>query len=284
MTLTLSNYLDPETEAHYAFYHAFQEISTIPHCHDFYELFLVVNGRIQHIINNTTQKLTAGTLIFIRPDDVHYYRQDKNNDCQLINLSFAEKTMQDFLDYVGKGFEHTQFLDSLLPLSLILTMGQKKQVQLKLENLKQIPFNDKLKSRTNLRILLFELFTQYFLQEKSSLFEGAPAWFNKLCRQLQEPKNMMGGIETAHDLVNVTPEHMARMFKKYTDKTPTQYINNLRLNYSLNLLLYTDLSILEIALEISFDSLSHYYHLFKKQYGHPPAKVRKINQRSLIPK
>ena len=175
LRLKATDYLDPETEAHYAFYHAFQEISTIPHCHDFYELFLVVNGRIQHIINNTTQKLSAGTLIFIRPDDVHYYRQDRNNDCQLINLSFAKTTMNDFLSYVGEGFHHTQLLTSPLPPSLSLTLGQKEQIQLKLENMKHIPFDNKFQARTNLRILLFEIFTKYFSQDETILFESAPA-------------------------------------------------------------------------------------------------------------
>lgn len=283
LRLKATDYLDPETEAHYAFLHAFQEISTTPHCHDFYEIFLVVNGRVQHIVNDTIQYLDAGDLTFIRPDDVHYYRQDGSSECQLINLSFAQETMQGFLSYVGEGFHSTYLLTNAIPPSVALTPAHKDQVQARLEHLREIPIHKKQKARTNLRILLLDLFTQYFIQEQIYSIDGAPEWFNKLVRDLQEPQNFIGGIEAAYALADVSPEHMARTFKKFTQQTPTQFINELRLNYSVNLLLYTDRPILDIALETGFDSLSHFYHLFKEQFGYAPAQFRKMNQRNLIP-
>ena len=283
LRLKAIDYLDPETEAHYVFFHAPQEITTVSHCHDFYELFLVVNGRIQHCVNQTTQHLTAGALTFIRPNDVHHFRQERNNDCQLINLAFAPKTIQDLFNYLGNGFRHVQFLTASLPPTITLTLPVKNQVQGKLENLKRIPLHQKQKSRTALRILLFELLMHYFAPERPLSTNDAPEWFNKLCHDLQKPEHFVNGIETAHILANVTPEHLARTFKKYANKTPTQFINEQRLNYAANLLLHTDRPILEITLEVGFNSLSHFYHLFKEQFMISPAQFRKKNQRSLIP-
>lgn len=283
LRLKAADYLDPETEAHYAFLHAFQEISTVPHCHDYYEIFLVVNGRLHHIINHTTNLLSEGALTFIRPDDIHYFQQFEGHECQLINLAFAEETMKDFLSYLGEGYEHSTLLDSPLPPSINLPLANKNQIQAKMEALKSIPVHQKNKARSHMRILIFELLTHYFYQEQIQNIEGAPIWFNQLCRDLQKPENFAGGVDSAYALVEISPEHMARTFKKFTHKTPTQYINELRLNYSVNLLLYTDFTILEIALEVGFDSLSHFYHLFKAQFGHAPAQYRKRNQRNLIP-
>lgn len=284
LRLKAVDYLDPETEAHYAFFRAPQEITTVPHCHDHYELFLVTNGRIKHIVNQTTQQLEAGALTFIRPDDTHYFRQDRNNDCQLINLSFANETLQDLLNYLGDGFQYSHFLTAPLPPTVMLPLPIKNQVQDKLENLNRIPLHHKQKTRTALRILLFELITHYLSPERPFPIEDSPEWFNKLCRDLQKPEHFSGGIEAAHRLADVTPEHLARTFKKYTHKTPTQYINEQRLNYAANLLLHTDNAILEIALDVGFDSLSHFYHLFKDKFAISPAQFRKLNQRSLIPR
>lgn len=284
LRLKAVDYLDPVTEAHYAFFRAAEEITTVPHCHDFYEMFLVVNGRIRHIVNEVTQQLTAGALTLIRPDDIHHFCQDRNSECQLINLSFAQKTMNDLLNYLGGGFQNSQFLTAPLPFTVTLPLAIKKQVQENLENLNRIPHQHKQETRTALRILLFELFIHYFTPERPFPIEGSPEWFNKLCRELQKLENFAGGVETAYRLADVTPEHMARTFKKYTNKTLTQFINEHRLNYAANLLLHTDRPILEIALDVGFDSLSHFYHLFKEHFDVSPAQFRKMNQRRLIPR
>ena len=43
------------------------------HCHDFYEFFLVTKGRALHIVNDTVQTVSRGSLVFVRPDDAHCY-------------------------------------------------------------------------------------------------------------------------------------------------------------------------------------------------------------------
>ena len=43
------------------------------HCHDFYEFFLVTKGRALHIVNDTVQTVSRGSLVFVRLDDAHCY-------------------------------------------------------------------------------------------------------------------------------------------------------------------------------------------------------------------
>ncbi|SHH72406.1 helix-turn-helix domain-containing protein, partial [Clostridium grantii] len=47
--------------------------------------------------------------------------------------------------------------------------------------------------------------------------------------------------------------------------------------YAKNLLTNTNMSILDISMESGFENLSHFYHLFKKNFQVTPAKFRKIN-------
>ena len=46
--------------------------------------------------------------------------------------------------------------------------------------------------------------------------------------------------------------------------SPTQYINELRMSYAENLLLNTDMEIVDISLEIGLDNVSYFYDLFKR--------------------
>ena len=283
LRLSAIDYLDPVTEAHYAFFQASQEITTVPHCHDFYELFLVVNGRINHHVNGTKQLVKNGDLTFIRPEDVHYFCQDIDSQCQLINLSFSQQTILDLINYLGDGFAHQHLLGQELPPSVLLTPTEKNQVQSQLEHLNNIHLHQKNLIRTTMRVILLEILTRYFPSKKRSQSEDMPQWLEEICQVMQEPQNFAIGVSKLYDLAAVTPEHISRSFKKHLDVTPTQYINDLRLNYAAKLLLHSNKTILDISLEAGFESLSHFYHLFNQKFEQSPAHFRKSSQKSLIP-
>lgn len=44
------------------------------HTHDFYEIFLVAEGKAIHEVNGSSQLLSKGSLVYIRPSDTHYYK------------------------------------------------------------------------------------------------------------------------------------------------------------------------------------------------------------------
>ena len=73
---------------------------------------------------------------------------------------------------------------------------------------------------------------------------------------------------------NRTPEHICRAFRKYLNMTPMTYINAKRLNYAANLLRHSDKEIIDIAYESGFQSVSHFYQLFKKEYQISPLMYR----------
>ena len=54
-----------------------------------------------------------------------------------------------------------------------------------------------------------------------------------------------------------------------------EFINELRINHAARLLADSDLGISEIAFELKFQSLSRFYHLFKRQYACTPVEYRK---------
>ncbi len=85
------------------------------------------------------------------------------------------------------------------------------------------------------------------------------------------------------DISGKTKEHLSREFKKYFGITPTKFINNLKLNYSANLLTSMDESIPFISFESGFENLSHFYHLFKLKYDISPNRFRQLKRKNSIP-
>ncbi len=89
--------------------------------------------------------------------------------------------------------------------------------------------------------------------------------------------NYVGSMEVGNAARQlwVSPNYLARLFKKQFGLTPTQYITGLRVGKAAELLGQTDASILEIAYMTGFKSLSSFYKCFKEQTGHTPKEHRK---------
>jgi AraC-like DNA-binding protein len=69
--------------------------------------------------------------------------------------------------------------------------------------------------------------------------------------------------------------YFRKMFKQYTGIAPVQYHLDLKIQRAREMLLYTDLSIKEIAFELGFRSIHYFSRLFRKKTGITPSDIRK---------
>ncbi|WP_162463052.1 helix-turn-helix domain-containing protein [Paenibacillus psychroresistens] len=274
--------IDPETEAHF-FYHKSLKSITGEHDHDFFELFLITEGNVYHIINGTRELITEGSLVFIRPDDVHYYEKHGIKDCQLLNLAFPKVTLEALYQYLGKGFYIEKLLNSKTPPYTILSRIEINQMISRFQMLATIPNELKQEKKTELRALLAEIFINYYSERHQDIQSSIPEWLENLNQDMKKTENFIAGLPRLHELSSKSPEYLCRMIKKYYEKTPTQWVNDFRLNYAVNLMTYTDDDILVVCLDSGFENLSHFYHLFKKKFHVSPSKYRKLNRKVAIP-
>lgn len=274
--------LDPQAEIHYAFHRSLKDI-TVKHTHDFYEIFLIAKGKVQHEINDKKQILEKGTMVFMRPSDVHYYQKYENWDVELINLAFPKTAIDELLNYLGQGFDSDRLLKSKLPPSIILSGTEKNILIKRFEKLHLLPLERKTEVRTTLRILLAEIMTNYFSKSFWEERSSVPRWLEETRSEMQKKENFVTGFSAMTKISDKSKEHLCREFKRHFELTPTEYINDLRLNYSANLLMTTDESIPFISLESGFENLSHYYHLFKNKFEVSPGDFRKKHRKNVIP-
>jgi AraC family transcriptional regulator, dual regulator of chb operon len=273
--------IDAEMEFHYNFYAQIKNLTDI-HNHDFYEIFLVVYGSIIHCVNGTSLCLQKGSLVFMRPEDIHYYKLNGDNNCGLINIAFPAQTLNALFDYLGHGFEAERLINSKLPPMVVLSSSENEAAKARLESINLLPRDNKKKFKTEVRILLLEFFTKYFPQKQEQKTKPALQWLEQLKIEMLKKENFTAGVAAMFSLTTKSTEHVCRMFKEFYQQTPSQYINELRLNYAANLLTNSDEAIVDISLESGFENLSHFYHQFKKKFNMSPARFRKTYQRSAI--
>jgi AraC family cel operon transcriptional repressor len=92
--------------------------------------------------------------------------------------------------------------------------------------------------------------------------------------ELEKLSNLAAGMTFLRKQTGKTKEHICRSFRKHLNTTASEYINALRLNYVANMLLHSDREILDLAWDVGFCNISHFYHLFKESFHVSPRRFR----------
>ncbi len=81
-------------------------------------------------------------------------------------------------------------------------------------------------------------------------------------------------LDEISDLVSMTVPSFCRYFKKITNKTFTQFVNEYRLVHASKLLAEQPMSITEVCYESGFNNFSHFNKSFKAFTGQNPSEYR----------
>ncbi len=79
-------------------------------------------------------------------------------------------------------------------------------------------------------------------------------------------------------LSNMTVPAFCRYFKKISNKTFTQFVNEFRIVYACKLLVEQPISITDICYEAGFNNFSHFNRQFKEATGQSPSAYRKTSK------
>ena len=75
-------------------------------------------------------------------------------------------------------------------------------------------------------------------------------------------------------MVHLSPDYAGRIFREATGTALHQYIVHKRMKYALTLLRSTNKSVAEIAVEVSYENVSHFISNFRDCFGETPKKLR----------
>ena len=76
----------------------------------------------------------------------------------------------------------------------------------------------------------------------------------------------------------VGKRQLERLFAQYFDKTPQRFYLELRLEQAREMLIYSDQSIIEIAVSVGFGSTSHFAGWFRRTFGILPSAMRRVRR------
>ena len=247
------------------------------HTHNHFEFFIVTNGLALHMINDSVQPIEKGDFFFIRPADVHCYDFYHSENFSIRNLGFSQQIYQNVNLFLNRSARLKEMSQGEFPPKVHLEGDNFEKVMELLSEISRMkgkahPRHIRYHAQCVIALFLEDYFFHYETDEAS---DYGPGWLDALLENMQKPENFQEGYKKMCLLAPCSPNHLCRTMKKLYGKTPTQYINEQRLNYSVYLLTQTDLDILDICDTCGFSNLSHFYHLFKKQFGLSPLEYRR---------
>lgn len=243
-----------------------------PHDHNFYEILVVAKGNSIHTVNDDVQILKAGDMILIRPSDTHSFSPySKNSDIyEFYNIHISCKHMETQYRY-SAGLK-AKIEEPKLP--VIVNLGTKNLIYIsqKLKKMNSMNFGEE---RNFLYYSILKDALWHILETTHSPLENEmPEWFKNYLVFISKPDVFVLDYSEISAKANVTESYLWKMFKKHINMSPTEYINNLRLEYAYELIRNSIYSLGEIAITTGFNSYSYFYRKFTEKYSISPKKVR----------
>ena len=89
-------------------------------------------------------------------------------------------------------------------------------------------------------------------------------------------------LEDISGVLNINPSYFCRLFKTATGASFCEYLNFVRISKSEKLFKSSERSIMEIAMDVGFSSVTYFNRMFKKVKGCTPSVYRKAQNTSVL--
>lgn len=241
----------------------------LEHSHNFYELFVVLNGEFVEVINNQEFILQKGTVRFVKPEDKHYFRKVTDGVSVLRNMALNTSFFQNI--FTNSGYVYNEALFKPFQISEGMLESYKEKTTI---------LSETSSTEIQKRFIVKSIFENFIISRMNFKPKSSkiPLWLSSAYVDIEKDEQFLKGIKAFVALSTKSQEHFTREFKKYYNITPSEYINKLKLKKATELLTSTDKKILDIIFECGFDNVSYFNRVFKSKFGVTPSNFRDINR------
>ncbi len=251
------------------------------HWHEELQFCCVTRGAVTFSVNENTYELHTGDGIFINSGYLHMARPIEDPDSTYICLDIHPRLLCGF---AGSVLEQKYVLPALEDPALVcqpLYQSEPWQAAL-LQHIEEIYQESEQKNPGCALFITARLYEMFGLILRHRP-EAPPV---RHWSQANVVAQKILGYLTDHYREKITLTQVAgaaaytegeccRIFKRFTGETIFNYLRELRLEQSIQLLTTTDKSISEIAYGCGFQSPSYYIEAFGRQFGCTPGEYRK---------
>ncbi|KYH03781.1 MULTISPECIES: AraC family transcriptional regulator [Chryseobacterium] len=253
------------------------------HYHPEIELVYVeaVNG-IRHVGKNISG-FTDSDLLLIGSNVPHLnFDYGIQTECRQLVLQMRESFLQDIILPVPE-FENIKNLLERSYLGLSFSGETKNTVVEKLQAIKDKNSFESLVGLIEiLQILAHSTEVKELNKEDTRIkwFLNDKIRMGTIYDYIHENYDRKPNVNEVAQVVSLSTPAFCRYFKKQTNMTFTDFVNNYRINQA-KIFLLKDQSVTEVCFQVGFESLSYFNKLFKQHTGETPSEFKKKHFRPI---
>lgn len=228
--------------------------------------YLILNDCTKYDLTIDNSALTESFCVFFSPAFVAQKVSELNaSEEQLLDFSFKKL---DGIRLIEKNYTHTGKVSDLLRL------GKRSEI-CKSNDIEKEEF-------------YHQLLNAIFFRNNDSLQQAEKLKFKKkstreeIYRRVFYAKDFIESyysenlsLKQIADVALLSENHLLRTFRQIFGLSPFEYITHLKLAQAKQLILETDKSISEIAIQLGYSSISNFSYYFKTIFGQSPIALRK---------
>lgn len=246
---------------------------------NFVALIFCVDGTLSLNVNTNQYQLKANDGLLVDMQSViSDIKHDENMSCKVICLSIES----------GLTFLNRDVIEAFLRIrenpvvhfnqhEMELMSKYYELVLFKMEH-PEVGFNNKESIRTILRAYVIDMITSIVNHDNNindSILRQSDKIFHKFLMLLWQSNGAQRSVKDYADELCVSPKYLTSICRKQDGKTASELITINTTTHIKQMLLYSTLSIKEIAMALNFENLSFFGKYVKKHLGSSPSNYRK---------
>ncbi len=238
------------------------------HYHPLFEIYYMKKGSCNYFIDDKSYRVETGDLVFIPSGIIHKTTYDiEYHDRWLINCS--DEFIPNSVKKVIKNLPH------FFKKSSVTSQCEKVMDKISEEYLRNDEYSlDALKGLTS--ELIFLLVRNANEQEDET---SGSEFIEKAVKYIQKNYSQEISLSQVAEKLSVSPEHLSRTFKRETGFKFSEYLTLFRLQKAEFMLKNEPgMSVHSVAFACGFNDSNYFSYKYKKQYGVPPKKLKKLKK------
>ncbi len=236
------------------------------HYHDSYEIYYLLSGERYYFIKDKIYHIKKGTIVFINANDLHCTRNIASSGFERILIDFTEdfispaiqsadsdllKCFKNDIPIIELDKEERYYIENLL------NSMQKEYIE------KEENYLSFLQS-TLIQLLVFINRHNFTIKNMQNDINPTHKQISKIIGYINEHFSDDITLESISEKFYISPCYFSRTFKKVTDLSFIEYLNNVRIKEAKRLLIESNMNITEISEKTGFKSSTHFGRVFKK--------------------
>lgn len=270
------------------YYKTAEDATQRAEAHHTCEVFLLLNGAVQYIIEGQTYQVSPMDMIIIKPGEIHAMKMDATQPYERMVLHFPSDLFPSFNDLdVFAPFNAAKTFAHIIPQDFV----KKYQLDVRMQAIKNVCANpdryvdlklvsEVIQIATSLNDCVEELVS---MQDTTMINPKRVNQLSHLC--IQYITEHITENLTVHDIanaLNISVSHIRNTFKKQTHISVQTYIFNQKMQLAQKLLTQ-GLSPQTVAKTLGYEYYSTFYHHYQKRYKMRPKAFVNLNKQLYNP-